>query len=223
MKCLALRRLLRLREGPADARSTQKRPYHPGDLRPALLLAVREMIAEHGIESLSLRECARRAGLSWSAPGHHFGDKTGRLTAFAIECFAALTAHMEKRRDATATLLEAAAAVGAGYLEFALKVPEYFRVMFRAELLNERDAAYQVASSKAFGVLESSIRACQPAQRIVSFRQACERLQKPITRANNSTASTSPEPPGPRAHASATPPDTQTSSPRSTRKYESGS
>ena len=147
-------------------RSTQKRPYHHGDLRPALLLAVRELIAEHGIESLSLRECARRAGVSWSAPGHHFGDKTGMLTAFAIEGFAALTAHMEKRRDAAATLLEAAAAVGAGYLEFALKFPEYFRVMFRAELLNERDAAYQAASSKAFGVLESSIRACQPAQGI---------------------------------------------------------
>lgn len=145
-------------------RSTEKKPYHHGDLRPALLMAVKELVAEHGIESLSLRECARRAGVSWSAPGHHFGDKTGMLTAFAIEGFAALTGHMEKRRDAASSAKEAAEAVGIGYLEFALTQPEYFRVMFRAELLNERDPVYQAANSKAFAVLETSIRNSQLAQ-----------------------------------------------------------
>jgi AcrR family transcriptional regulator len=146
---------------PAPAPASSKKPYHHGDLRPALLRAVKELLAEQGIESLSLRECARRAGVSWSAPGHHFGDKTGMLTAFAIEGFAELQAHMERRRDEATDLGERAAAVGSGYLEFALKNPEYFRVMFRTELLNDRDAEYQAAMSRAFGVLEASIRECQ--------------------------------------------------------------
>lgn len=141
-------------------RKTLKKPYHHGDLRPALLRVVGELVAEQGIESLSLRECARRAGVSWSAPGHHFGDKTGLLTAFATEGFGALTAHMEKRRDEVSSPLEASAAVGAGYLEFALKHPEYFRVMFRAEMLNQDDPVYAAASARAFGVLESSMRLC---------------------------------------------------------------
>lgn len=141
-----------------------KKRYHHGDLRPALLRAVKELVAEQGIESLSLRECARRAGVSWSAPGHHFGDKTGMLTAFAIEGLGELKAHMERRRDEASDAGERSAAVGAGYLEFALKHPEYFRVMFRTELLNERDPEYQAATSRAFGVLEASIRECRIAQ-----------------------------------------------------------
>lgn len=141
-----------------------KKPYHHGELRPALLSAVKDLVAEKGIESLSLRECARRAGVSWSAPGHHFGDKEGMLTAFAIEGFAELRQHMERRRDQAADPLSRAAAVGLGYLEFALKNPEYFRVMFRAELLNERDPEYQAANAAAFGVLEHAIRACHEAR-----------------------------------------------------------
>ncbi|HVO96866.1 MAG TPA: TetR/AcrR family transcriptional regulator [Bryobacteraceae bacterium] len=138
-----------------------KKPYHHGDLGPALLDAVKELVAEKGIESLSLRECARRAGVSWSAPGHHFGDKTGMLTAFAIKGFGELKAHMERRRDEAVRPSERSAAVGMGYLEFALRNPEYFRVMFRAELLNEKDPKYQAANAAAFGVLEQSIRECR--------------------------------------------------------------
>src|ERR1700722_12569614 len=97
------------------------KPYHHGSLRPALLRAVEELIAEKGIEGLSLRECARRAGASWSAPAHHFGDKTGMLTAFAVAGFTQLKEHMETRRDACADQADRAVAVGEGYLEFALR------------------------------------------------------------------------------------------------------
>jgi AcrR family transcriptional regulator len=150
-----------------------KKPYHHGDLRAALLGALKHLVAEKGIESLSLRECARRAGVSWSAPGHHFGDKTGMLTAFAIEGFTHLKSHMERRRDEVPDPLQGSAAVGLGYLEFALKNPEYFRVMFRAELLNERDPAYQAANSAAFGVLEQSIRACRQGRPDAHLPQIC--------------------------------------------------
>jgi AcrR family transcriptional regulator len=138
-----------------------KAPYHHGALRPALLRAVKDLIAEKGIEGLSLRECARRSGASWSAPAHHFGDKTGMLTAFAVEGFAGLKAHMETRRDASQDKGLRAAATGEAYLEFALRNPEHFRVMFRAELLNEGDPGYQAATRAAFQVLEDAIRECE--------------------------------------------------------------
>jgi AcrR family transcriptional regulator len=135
-----------------------KKPYHHGDLRSALLSAVAALVSEKGIEALSLRECARRAGASWSAPAHHFGDKTGLLTAFAIEGFERLSAYMEMRRDAVTDAGRRAAAVGEGYLEFALRHRGHFRVMFRTELLNENDPAYQRAVRNAFRVLEDGIR-----------------------------------------------------------------
>ena len=134
-----------------------EKPYHHGALRPALLRAVEELIAEKGIEGLSLRECARRAGASWSAPAHHFGDKTGMLTAFAAGGFTKLKERMEARREAAAGGAERAVAVGEGYLEFALRNPGHFRVMFRAELLNKDDEEYRTASRAAFQVLQDAI------------------------------------------------------------------
>jgi AcrR family transcriptional regulator len=139
-------------------KSAEERPYHHGALRPALLRAVAELIGEKGIENLSLRECARRAGASWSAPAHHFGDKTGMLTAFAVAGFTQLKAHLEARRDASLDAAARAVAVGEGYLEFALRNPGYYRVMFRAELLNKDDPEYRAASRAAFEVLEDAIR-----------------------------------------------------------------
>jgi AcrR family transcriptional regulator len=137
-----------------------KKPYHHGDLRAALLNAVSELVSEKGIASLSLRECARRAGATWSAPAHHFGDKTGLFTAFAVEGFERLRGHMEKRRDALIDPALRAVAVGEGYLEFALRNRGHFRVMFRAELLNEQDPAYQAACRAAFQVLKDAITQC---------------------------------------------------------------
>ena len=63
----------------------RSRPYHHGDLRRALLDAALEMVAEHGPAALSLREVARRAGVSHAAPTHHFRNKAGLLTAIAAD------------------------------------------------------------------------------------------------------------------------------------------
>ena len=64
--------------------------YHHGNLRRVLLDGALEAIAENGVAAMSLRDVARRAGVSHSAPAHHFGDKAGVLTAIAIEGFAGL-------------------------------------------------------------------------------------------------------------------------------------
>lgn len=152
-----------------------KKPYHHGDLRAALLNAVEALVSEKGIEALSLRECARRAGASWSAPAHHFVDKTGLLTAFAIEGFERLYAHMELCRDSVTDPAMRSAAVGEGYLEFALCHREHFRVMFRTELLNQDDAMYQLAVRSAFKVLEDSIRDCDQSMNLDQAETLTER------------------------------------------------
>ena len=61
------------------------RQYHHGDLRRALLRAAVETIAETGPAAMSLREVARRAGVTHAAAAYHFGDKAGLLTAVAAE------------------------------------------------------------------------------------------------------------------------------------------
>ncbi|HEY4419033.1 MAG TPA: TetR family transcriptional regulator, partial [Pseudonocardia sp.] len=78
-------------------------PYHHGDLRRALLDTALQAVAEQGPAAISLRDVARRAGVSHAAPTHHFGDKTGLLTALAAEGWSlladALTEAGEQKRS----------------------------------------------------------------------------------------------------------------------------
>ena len=61
--------------------------YHHGDLRRSLIDATEALLDERGAEGFSLREVARRAGVSAAAPAHHFGDSAGLLTAVVTEAF----------------------------------------------------------------------------------------------------------------------------------------
>jgi AcrR family transcriptional regulator len=132
--------------------------YHHGDLPTALLSAVDEGVREHDVASLSLREVARRAGVSHAAPAHHFGDKAGMLTAFATDSFALL-------RDRLAAAREAGAAtdgsdllrIGLAYIRFAVDEPGRFAVMFRPEHLHTDDPDYVASRDDAFGVLVDAV------------------------------------------------------------------
>ena len=64
-----------------------RQSYHHGDLRQALLVAAKSIIAEAGIENLSLRKLAERAGVSRTAPYHHFSGKNDLLCAIAAQGF----------------------------------------------------------------------------------------------------------------------------------------
>jgi AcrR family transcriptional regulator len=130
--------------------------YHHGDLRAALLRAAEEIIRESGVESLTLRACARRAGVSHGAPAHHFGSSTGLLTEFAAEGFERLAQAMIRRQleDADDQLQ----AAGLGYIEFAMRWPEHFRAMWRSELLNEDSPRLQRARETAQLPLREALR-----------------------------------------------------------------
>src|SRR5918994_6522359 len=118
-------------------------PYHHGSLRRALLDAALETIAGDGVAALSLRALARRVGVSHAAPAHHFGDRTGLLTAIATEGYDGLAAATAATWAETASFLE----VGVAYVRFAVSQPGHFAVMFRPDLVDPMDPDLDRASA----------------------------------------------------------------------------
>jgi AcrR family transcriptional regulator len=104
--------------------------YHHGHLKSALLDAGVTLIGEVGPEGFTIREVARRAGVSHNAPYRHFRDKDELLEAIAVEGFERLTAAMRKRSLPGATAADRLRLCGCGYVEFALHWPQHFLVMF---------------------------------------------------------------------------------------------
>ncbi|MEA2500686.1 MAG: hypothetical protein QOD01_797 [Actinomycetota bacterium] len=117
------------------ATSENGRPYHHGDLRRVLLEEAVASLRESGPAALSLRDLARRAGVSHAAPAHHFGDKRGLLTAVAAEGFRRLSASLGATYEATRDVAE----VGVAYVTFAVEERPYFDVMFRPDLYDPDD------------------------------------------------------------------------------------
>ncbi|MFD4431811.1 TetR/AcrR family transcriptional regulator [Nocardia sp. NPDC058497] len=134
-----------------------KTGYHHGDLRAALLDSAAEQIASEGIEAVSLRALARRAGVSHAAPAHHFGDRAGLFTALAIEGF-----------DLLATELAAAGEdmreVALAYIRFALSNPGRFDIMFRREVLRADDPELVAARERSGAVLRAGVAELQSGQ-----------------------------------------------------------
>ena len=110
---------------------TEKTTYHHGDLRQALIDGAIALIMEQDVSSLSLREVARRVGVSHAAPYRHFQDKEALLAAVAEEGFIGLTEAMNRDIEQTADdPLERLKAAGVAYVQFAIAHPSHYRVMF---------------------------------------------------------------------------------------------
>ncbi|WP_446218315.1 TetR/AcrR family transcriptional regulator [Micromonospora sp. IBHARD004] len=131
---------------------TANRGYHHGDLRRALLAAAVEAIGESGPAALSLRDLARRAGVSHAAPAHHFGDKAGLLTALAVEGFDLLAGALARAGD---DLLE----TGVAYVRFAIDHRAHFEVMFAPGLYRADDPEVAAARARAGATLRGGIAA----------------------------------------------------------------
>ncbi|GAA2950831.1 MULTISPECIES: TetR/AcrR family transcriptional regulator [Streptomycetaceae] len=126
-----------------------ERVYHHGDLRRALLASALDVIATDGPGALSLRDLARRAGVSHAAPTHHFKDRTGLLTAVAAEGYGLFA---DALADA-AGLRER----GVAYVRFAAEHPAHFQVMFRPELQHPDDPRLVAAKARATEALRAGI------------------------------------------------------------------
>lgn len=127
--------------------------YHHRGLRQAVIEAALAEIESVGPSRLSMREIARRAGVSHAAPAHHFGDKRGIFTAIATEGFDLLRGHTEPHLDGPNALLNG----GLAYIGFALSHRGHFEVMFRPDLHDTEDSELQAARIRAFDVLYRAV------------------------------------------------------------------
>ena len=135
------------------------RRYHHGDLRTALVEAAERLLAERGLEHFSLREVARRAGVSPAAPKHHFRDTRTLLTAIAVRAFDDLSARLEASAQGCADDRTAhIRAQGSAYVRFALDERARFDLMWRTALLDCDDAELDRAGKQAFAVLDRLVR-----------------------------------------------------------------
>lgn len=110
------------------------RPYHHGNLRPALLDAAFALLAERPAPALSLREVARAAGVSHAAPYHYFPDRDSLLKAVSTEC---MQRFLQAQQDAVAGAsapLDRLIALGLAYVRFAHEQPNAFALVFDAQL-----------------------------------------------------------------------------------------
>jgi AcrR family transcriptional regulator len=133
-------------------KTISRQQYHHGNLRESLIAAAEEILREHGVARFSLREAARRCGVSPAAPAHHFGDARGLLTAVATRGFQRLADELE--RDVILTGADHFERLGATYLRFARDDPAIFSIMWATDLLDQSDQAYLSAGRNAFNVLE---------------------------------------------------------------------
>jgi AcrR family transcriptional regulator len=133
--------------------------YHHGDLPNALRAAAADVIAEKGLGHFSLREVARRAGVSHAAPAHHFGDTTGLLTSLAVQGFEHLTDVLATAADGIDDPEARLIAIGQGYVQTGLRYPAHCQVMFRSDVVDNDDPAYQEAGNRAYEVLADTVRA----------------------------------------------------------------
>jgi AcrR family transcriptional regulator len=133
------------------------RPYHHGDLRRAILAAAVDAIRRDGVDALSLRALARDAGVSHAAPAHHFGDRSGLLTAVAAEGFDLLADQLSEAFE-TGPFLE----VGVAYVRFAVDHPAHFAVMYRPELLRDDDPALASARRRSGEILYGGVGSAAP-------------------------------------------------------------
>lgn len=132
--------------------------YHHGDLPAALRAATAELITEKGPTGFSLREVARRAGVSHSAPAHHFGNSRGLLTSVAAEGFQTLVSAFEQS-ESIADPVERMNAMGKSYVRTALENPGHFGVMCADELVNPDDEVFNAIAGRAFEMLVETVTA----------------------------------------------------------------
>jgi AcrR family transcriptional regulator len=123
-----------------------------------VLEAAEALIRTEGLEALSFREVARRAGVSHQAPYHYFPDKESILAALASEGFTLLTERLQTARLGHGTPAARLEAIGRAYVSLALERPAHFKLMFRPELVKlDRFPETVVCADSAFEQLRLTV------------------------------------------------------------------
>ncbi len=146
---------------PKKLRRPNPPPYHHGDLRRALIDTALELVTEEQDWTFSLREVARRAGVSHHAPYNHFPEKQDLLGAVAAVGFEKLRECMLRAVegiDAPEALVDR---IGRTYVRLGLENPALYRLMFGTALADagpgDRPTVARAAGDRARAVLEEAI------------------------------------------------------------------
>jgi AcrR family transcriptional regulator len=135
----------------------ERRGYHHGNLREALVEAATSLIAEKGAAGFTIAEAARLAGVSPAAPYRHFRDADALLVEVALRGLdrfaAALSAAWNNGRP---DKLRAFEAIGRAYLAFARDEPAYYAAMFEAHISFDAHPELLSAGDRAFAVLREA-------------------------------------------------------------------
>lgn len=140
----------------------RKRPksYHHGDLRETLVAAATALLEEQGLSGFTLRQCARRAGVSHAAPAHHFATADDLLAEIAARGFERFVTALGKAADhAAGSHLVKLEAMGRAYVAFALANPAVYGLMFRMGARSLRSLHLQSASLAAWQQLCDAVAA----------------------------------------------------------------
>ena len=142
-----------------------RKKYHHGDLKNALIKAGVEILSKEGVEGLSLRKVAQRAGVSHNAPYSHFPDKQSLIAAISTEGFKQLyeeldAAVLSYSDDPKRQLQEGVWA----YVQFAMNNTDTFKIMFSGVLEKEKEyPAFVEISHQTFERVVDVVRICQDA------------------------------------------------------------
>jgi|ERR1051326_3727998 AcrR family transcriptional regulator len=143
----------------------RRRRYHHGDLRRGLIEAALKLIAERGPGGFTLREAARRAGVTHTAPYRHYASREALLVAVAEDGFTGLRDALEMAAKRTGEdPLAKLEAMGTAYVRYAVTHPSHFRVMFGGVIVDKfSHSRLAEATAAAFTPLVETIAACQAA------------------------------------------------------------
>jgi AcrR family transcriptional regulator len=143
------------------ARKMTPKPYHHGDLYETLVNAGTELLKDKGPEQFTLRECARRAGVSHAAPKNHFASVEDLLCEIAARGFDRFVIDLDAMADAAASQAadDRLIAMGQAYVAFARANPAIYLLMFRHSQAFNKSAHLQTAANAAWDQLETAVRA----------------------------------------------------------------
>lgn len=149
------------RKPGAGGAARRPRAYHHGDLRAALIRCGRVLLERQGAAGMSLRAAARQAGVSQTAPAHHFRNKEGLLAAIAAEGFRELAQERLNAIRTRAAPLEVLRRVMRAHTDFVERNPRLFHLMLGNELLR-RGAHPELneAATTSYDLLRHVVREC---------------------------------------------------------------
>jgi AcrR family transcriptional regulator len=146
-------------------RTGRDRSYHHGNLVAALIDATIDIVREKGIEQVSVREAARRAGVSPGAPFRHFENKAALMLAIAEQAISLLDAAFEEALSATETLpaIDRIEARGHAYIEWAYQYPIHLQILWTPFVIDASGSQY--IADRSIKMIESSSALFEQAQR----------------------------------------------------------